>query len=346
VQITGKKYPPAAEVDCGESGLCLRMFAAIAALSSRPISLLASGSLRQRPVGMVEDALRLFGVECRSQNGYPPLFVRGPLQGGRAVIEGKASSQHLTGLLLTLPVTASDSHLEVIGLESKPYIRMTLATMRRFKIRAEANAALNSFFIPGGQHYEATEYECAGCWSAAAFMLVAGAIGGKVRVRGLDLRSPQADRAVVDVLRHCGALVTEDEESITVARAELRAFSFSAGDCPDLVPSLAVLAACCTGTSQISGCQRLRHKESDRKQALVSELGRLGVRIAVSGDTLLITGGLIEGGAVATHNDHRMAMAMAIAGLVSRSGVTLDDHACVAKSYPAFFQDLGMLRRK
>jgi 3-phosphoshikimate 1-carboxyvinyltransferase len=340
VSVEGWHRPPSGRADCGESGLALRMFAAIAALHDREITLDGHGTLRSRPIGMIEDALRACGVACRSQDGRLPLVVRGPLRGGPVTVDGSVTSQHITGLLFALPLAAEDTHLVVLRPASRPYLAMTLRTLAGFGIGVEATPDLSAFRLPGRQRYRPTDCRVEGDWSGASCLLVAAAIAGRVEVDNLDVESPQADRAVLDVLQQAGARVTVADRTVAVEQGSPAAFEWDAGDAPDLVPALVALACHCPGTSRITGVSRLRHKESDRASALVEMLHAMGGVAAVDADALVVTGAPLRGGSVETRHDHRIAMAAAVAALRSTSGVTLDDPWCVAKSYPRFFDDL------
>ena len=344
LRIQGGAGPRARILHCGESGFCLRATAAVAALGGDGYLLTGEGSLNRRPMDMVLEPLRQLGAHCETRGGFAPITVRGPLKGGLARVDGSASSQFLSGLLLALPAAAADSELEVAGLRSTPYVRMTLEVLAAFGVAVEVDPGLTRFRIRGGQRYQGVELAVEGDWSGAAFMLVAGAVAGEVTVTGLNRASAQADRAVLEALAAAGAGLHWEGSALRASRGDLRAFSFDATDCPDLFPPLAALACHCRGTSRIAGCERLSHKESDRGAALVSELSALGARLEVRGGVMEITGGPLAGGQVDPHNDHRMAMACAVAGLGSRLGVTMEGETCVAKSYPDFFQALASLR--
>ncbi len=340
LEIRGGLNPRTHEFDCGESGLCLRVFAPIAALGGGEMTLHGRGSLMNRPAGMVESALTQLGVTCESRNGFPPIRLKGPLKSGHVKVDGGSTSQHISGLLFALPVVQGDSHVEVANPHSKPYLQMTLSTLERFGVRIEHDEALTNFFIRGGQSYTPVHYRLEGDWSGAAFMLVAGAVAGQVTVENLNPDSLQADRAILDALRQCGAEVLCDAAAVTVRKNELLAFEFDAHDSPDLVPPLAVLACYCQGTSLISGTERLKIKESNRTRALISELTKMGARVSEHEDCLRITGELLKGASVRTQGDHRIAMAAAVAALGAEQETVLDDADCVSKSYPNFFQDL------
>lgn len=333
-----------AVLDCGESGLCLRLFAPIAALRCEPVVLAGSGSLRCRPVGPLEPALRRLGAFCTTEDGYPPVKVRGPLCGGRAAVDGSAGSQILSGLLMALPLCPADSELEVSDLASRPYALMTLRLLEKFGARIETDPGFARVRIRGRQVYRARTIEIEGDWSGAAFLLVAGALAGRATVSGLDPASSQPDRRICEVLADAGARVHATGRAVTVEHGRLRGFTVDAADCPDLFPPLAVLACGAAGRSRIAGVRRLAHKESDRGRALVEELGSLGARIRIDGDAMEIEGGPLGGGIVDARGDHRIAMAGAVAGLIAPSGTMVKGWACVAKSYPGFFtalRDLG-----
>jgi len=340
VVVQGGLGPRGGELDCGESGLCLRLFTAVAALRPEELVLSGRGSLLRRPVDMVERPLRDLGAFCQTKDGFPPVRVRGPLAGGTAFVDGSTSSQFLSGLLIALPLAGRDSRLVVKNLKSRPYVDMTLQVLEAFSVRVR-NENYEEFVVPGGQVYESADIEVEGDWSAAAALLVAGAIGGKLRVWGLRPDSVQADRRVLAALGAAGARVKVFGDGAEVEGGDLRAFSFDATDAPDLLPPLVALACHCAGTSSLAGASRLRQKESDRAAVLAEEFGRLGARIAVEGDIIEVRGGMLAGGEVHSGGDHRIAMALAAAALAARGTVAIDGAECVAKSYPRFFEDLA-----
>jgi 3-phosphoshikimate 1-carboxyvinyltransferase len=339
----------------------MRMFPPIAALFPAEGRIFGKGSLLKRKVGMMEAPLRALGASCSTKNGKPPITVRGPLHSGSITIDGSESSQFLTGLLLALTICKGNSVIRVGNLKSKPYVRMTVSLQRKFGVRIKSDSRLSRFAIPGSQNYRAHSLSIEGDWSGAAFLLVAGAIAGKVHVSGLTRKSSQADKAVLSALKSAGAKVKVGKDSVIVSSAPLQAFKFNASDCPDLFPPLAVLACNCEGTSVISGAKRLAGKESDRAAALQAELGKMGAKLRVKGDLMFIKGRMsnrrgphkgaartsplpLRGGTVDSHNDHRIAMACAIAALNSQKGVRISGEKCVSKSYPQFFRDLKSLQ--
>ena len=318
------------------------MFAAIAALSQQELILTGHSALCNRPADMIPGPLQKLGADCESDNGHLPLKINGPLKGGRVKIDGSVSSQFLTGLLISLPVVAADSEINVENLKSKPYIDLTIEILKKFGIHIE-HQDYHRFFILGGQKYRPAEFKIEGDFSGAAFLLVAGALYGRIGVTGLNLNSCQADRAILDLLKQSGAQIEFSSDEIRVANSDLRAFACDATHFPDLFPPLVALAAGCKGLSRITGAGRLLYKESDRAAVLKTEFGRLGIDIQIEGDTMLIPGSRIRGGLVEAHNDHRIAMALTVAGLGADQPVTIDGAECVAKSYPEFFNDLKMV---
>lgn len=341
-------------LDCGESGLALRMFSPVAALLSGDVTLTGKGSLLRRPVKMIGDALGQLGVTAATNDGFLPVRLNGKLKGGRALIDGSSGSQLLTGLLMALPLAETESRIDVANLTSRPYISLTLDLLADFGIRIE-NRDFMTFTIPGRQSYWSHEFTVEGDWSGAAFLLVAGAIGGgtgskvdrepagRVAVGNLNPDSRQADRAVMSVLESAGANVSVSPGRITASPSHLRVFTFDATDAPDLFPPLAALAAFCDGVSTIRGVGRLRHKESDRAEAIAGVLEAMRIGVRISGDEMAITGGQVQGAVVSSHNDHRIAMMAAVMAAGAAAPVTITGAEAVAKSYPGFFEDLSRL---
>lgn len=338
--IKGGFNPVGQKLECGEAGLSLRMFSPLAALSDRTMLMNGTGSLLKRPVQMITDCLNQLGCRCQSQDGYLPVWIRGPLKSGRAVIDGSVSSQLLTGMLLALPVVKGDSEVFVANLQSRPYIDMTINILKQFGITVEHHE-YETFQISGKQKYRPATLTVEGDWSGAAFLLVAGALAGEITVSGLQPDSFQADRQVLKALGYAGAQIEVGENQITVSRKELRAFDFDATHCPDLFPPLVALAAHCNGVSRIEGVGRLIHKESNRAKVLQEEFYKLGISMRVENGNLYVTGpSLMKTGEVDTHGDHRIAMAAATVAMISRTPVRINGAECVAKSYPEYFRDI------
>ena len=303
-----------------------------------------------------------------------PLSLKGPLKPGRADISGKHGSQIISGLLMALPFAERNSTLVVHEPKSIPYMFITLEVLKKFGIKT-GNEMLGGrdflesdgdwslctemvFKVKGGQKFKAADIDLEGDWSAAANFLVAGAVFGKVELQGLDTTSLQADLSVMDILMDAGASLSQtdgDRGNITVQRAPLKSFNVDASNCPDLFPIISVLAAFCEGTSRLAGVGRLANKESDRAKAIIGMLTQMGVNAWVEGDEMfiegktyvqrLLSGELLHGGAYTSHHDHRMVMALKVAQFGADGPITIDDEACVAKSFPQFHQIYDQMAR-
>ncbi len=244
---------------------------------------------------------------------------------------------------------AKDVSIKVNNLKSKPYIDLTLDVMKQFGLQLPENKNYEEFIFhsdfeipPSGGGGAA--YTVEGDWSGGAFLLIAGAIAGPITVRGLDLSSTQADKAIVDALMAANAGIAMDAKGIQLHPVEMDAFYFDATDCPDLFPPLVALAAYCNGKTTIKGVSRLAHKESDRAITLQDEFDKMGVTIDLKGDEMIIHGGgKVKGADVHSHHDHRIAMACAVAALKADSEMVIDEAQAVKKSYPDFYEDLKKL---
>jgi 3-phosphoshikimate 1-carboxyvinyltransferase len=350
VQVTSDGIKPVGQtINCGESGLSVRMFTSIAALSEQELSVTGTGSLTRRPLGFFNDVLPQLEVSCESNNGTLPLRIKGPLQPKDIEVDGTLSSQFLTGLLFSYAAAdASDVTIKVNHLNSKPYIDLTLQVIEAFGLKSPVNRNYEAFYFPPtgpkGAASDATlGFTVEGDWSGAAFLLVAGAVNGDIIVKELDVFSTQADKAILQALMQAGTLISIEEQQLHVRKSSLKAFHFNAVDCPDLFPPLVALAAYCEGTSVIEGVHRLTHKESNRALTLQEEFGKMGIDVSFQDDLMLIKGGTVREASVHAHHDHRIAMACAVAALQGTGAVAIDDAQAVNKSYPQFWEHLQQL---
>lgn len=324
----------AVDLNCGESGSTLRFLLPVAAAFGRTCTFRGSGRLAQRPLREYRDILEPHGVKLTflSEQNLP-VRVQGTLRSGHFRVPGGVSSQYLTGLLLALPLLDGESRIELTSpLQSAPYVELTLAVLRQFGI--EVSAREQGWVIPGGQSYSLppTLPIVEPDYSQAAFWLTAGFLGHEVVVEGLNPHSKQGDRAVVEILAELEAASPEQEVRIDAAQI------------PDLVPILAVAACYRPGRTVIARAERLRWKESDRLRAICQELQNLGGEIGETEDGLIIEGGKpLLGGRAQAHNDHRIAMSLAVAALNTKQGVWIRGAEAVRKSYPGFFQELKRL---
>ena len=342
IAIEGGLKPQSSTLNVGESGLATRLFTPIASLNPTPITIEGEGTLLYRPMTMMIEPLRQLGVQVRDGGGFLPIEVQGPMHGGDITVDGSVSSQFITGLLLALPLAQEDTTLHVTSPVSIPYIDMTIETARLFGVEIMHNEGdYTQFFIEGRQQYTPADIAIEGDWSGAATLLVAGAIAGEVTVKNISTLSKQADTAICHALERAGAGLIIEQDSITVSKRKLRGFEFDATNAPDLFPALAALAAAAEGESVIIGTDRLRHKESDRAETIYHEYEKLGIEVDISEKNIMrIRGGEILPATTFSHNDHRIAMSIAISALRCQGEVVIENAECVEKSYPTFFEDL------
>ena len=329
--------------NCGESGSTLRFMLPVCCALGIPAEFVMKGRLPERPVAPLLEQLALHGCEISASEGG--LRVQGKLRSGVFELPGNVSSQFVSGLLFALPLLEGDSEIFVEGKEeSAPYIDMTLDTVKSFGIDAKRREGY--YRIDGGRGYSTTgTARVEGDWSNAAFWLCAGAAGGRgVTCTGLNTRSRQGDMAVIEVLERFGAAVSCIGDSVTVKPARLGGIRIDAGDIPDLVPVLSVVAAAAQGETEIYNAGRLRIKESDRLRAVTETLRALGADISELEDGLLIRGnGALRGGKVSSFGDHRVAMMAATASVLCEGPVEISGAESVNKSYPGFFKDFVTL---
>lgn len=380
---TGGNVADNASFFTGESGLLTRLMIPLsAALYRHPVTIEGTGTLIGRPLKGAAGILAPFGTVLKpleAQGKNPdgtipdpkvPLTVNGPLLAGKADISGKDGSQLVSGLLMALPLLDEDTVIHVHDPRSIPYMFITMDVLRRFgiKIASEMEGDEDfmetqdwslctgiTFKIKGRQKYSPASFQIEGDWSAAANFLVAGALFGRVRLSSLDTTSLQADISIMDILMDAGASISqlnaeggeEDHKGIiTVQRAPLRAFESDLNNCPDLFPIVSVLAAYCHGKNRLKGFKRLEGKESNRGEAILDMLTRMGVEAWAEDDELIVvgeslecrflSGNMLKGGRFTTSHDHRMAMALSVASLATDTPVEMDDTDCLAKSFPGF----------
>lgn len=332
-------------INCGESGLSARLFTPIAALSNQPITIEGEGSLLQRPMRFFEEVLTRLNVSITAEDAYLPFAVSGPLQAKNIVVNGNLSSQFISGLLLALSASATENIiLEVDNLVSKPYIDLTLEVLSLFG-KTIYHQDYRYFHIhPSTFSFPQTiEVTIESDWSSAAFWIAAATIQGSVALLGLNKKSNQADKIILDIIRKIGAKTLWENDVLKISSGDLNPFDANLTDAPDLFPVLAVLAACCHGQSKLTGLHRLIHKESNRAESISHLLAQLAVPFAVEQDTLIIQGvksfNTIE---YDCPNDHRMAMAAALAPLHSEGAIEIVNAECVNKSYPDFWKDCAI----
>lgn len=329
--VTGIEKPPAkAEIDCRESGSTLRFLIPIAAALGVEATFYGSGCLPTRPITPYIEEFPKHGVEFLSD--IMPYHIRGKLTAGIYPVTGDISSQFITGLLFALPLLEGASIIRLTSpLQSKPYADITVRCMQSFGI--ETLEFDGNYSVKGIQSYKPCEYTVEGDCSQAAFFAVANKLGSSINMQGLNPATVQGDRAVFDII----------DNMLTVGQ-NYTGFDVDASDIPDLVPILTVLAAFADSPSHITGCKRLRIKESDRLESISSTLNSLGAKVSIKEDSLEIEGvKTLNGGICDSCNDHRIVMSLAIASTRCTEPLVITNAQCVAKSYPTFFEDFRAL---
>jgi 3-phosphoshikimate 1-carboxyvinyltransferase len=338
-------------IDCGDSGATLRFTMPVAALAPESSVFVLGKSLEQRPIAPLLQSLRQLGVEAYHQrlNGKASIVVKGGgIAGGKATMRGDISSQYISGLMFACPMARADTEITLTTpLESKGYVKMTQAVLAEHGITLYIPEDFNCLHIPSNQKYKPCSHRVPGDFSSAAFLLAAGAVtSSDVRVKNLNYEAVQGDKAILEVLKRMGVngRVCPDSVAIEGNGGLLEAVDVDARDIPDLVPVCAVLACFARGTSKIHDAHRLRHKESDRLLSLYLELRKMGAKITMDEGSLTVEGPCtLHGAVVNPHNDHRIAMACAVAALGASGETRVQDAECVRKSYPRFFNDLHLL---
>lgn len=341
LSLSSGPLAPPGTLYCRGSGTTIRIATAISVLVGEPVILYGDASLNRRPMLHLAEALRSLGarVEC-APGCTPPLLVRGPRGGplrDSVDVAGWVSSQFVSALLFISPILGLE--VRVSGrVRSRPYIDLTVRVLEAFGLRV-SRRGYEAFRVRG--YYKPSTFTVPGDYSSASFMLAAGALAGSVTVGNLDPGDPQADRAILDILESMGARVVRGDGWVRVEEGPLEAIDVDLSDSPDIAPIVSVLAAFARGTSMIRGVGHLAFKESNRLEAIVSNLRRIGVEASVvGGEAIVVRGGPVEGGSVDSYGDHRIAMAFAIAGLASRRPVRVFNSERISDSYPSFVRDL------
>lgn len=333
-------------IDCGESGSTLRFLIPLG-LIGIPVTFTGKGKLVERPLDSYFAIFEKQGISYETNKSCLPLTVNGRLQPGHFELPGDVSSQFISGLLFALPLLDGDSTITITSeLESYGYVDLTLEMLERFGVRVEHDNH-REYRIQGGQQYKNSQCSIEGDYSQSAFWLTAGTIGRPISCSNLYPRSLQGDKAVIDIIRAMGGHISEEQDTFTAHPTPTSGTTIDASQCPDLVPVLTVLAAVSKGTTHIIKAGRLRIKECDRLKAIAQELNKVGAHVEEQEDSLIIHGKPeLQGGVVESWNDHRIAMAMAVASIKCKEPVTILGSECVSKSYPHFWEDFAMLGGK
>lgn len=341
---SGKLNIVDSNIDCFESGSTLRFLVPLAAAAGGKATFEGRGKLIERPIQPYYDIFDSQSIKYRNTGGKLPLTIDGKLRPGEFKIKGNISSQFISGLLFALPLLDGDSKIKTAELESRPYIDLTLYALKRFGISVE-NKDYKEFNIIGNQNYKAADCRIEGDFSQAAFWLAAGTLGSDVACSGLNMDSLQGDKDILNIIEGMGGSISIEGDKIKATPSKTKGVIVDASQIPDLVPVIAVLAALSSGTTKIINAGRLRYKESDRLHSISCELNAVGADVKEQEDGLIIEGKqMLEGGSVDSWNDHRIAMALAIASTRCKNPLIIKNGDCIKKSYPDFwdvFRDLG-----
>jgi 3-phosphoshikimate 1-carboxyvinyltransferase len=336
-----------ASLDAGNAGTAMRFLTGFVTLGRGRFRIDGSPRMRQRPIGALLDALLAIGVAACSElgNDCPPIVIDmsgSRIAGGTAQIDANLSSQFVSALLMPAPLWRDGLQLTVIGETARPFIDMTLRLMADWG--AQSSCTGNVIVVAGGQHYKAMDYVVEPDVSGASYFAAAAAlVGGSVRIHGLRRESVQGDTEFFAILEKTGARISWQTDGLVVDGAGvLRGVDVTMNAMPDMVPTLAAIAPFASTPTRIRGVGFIRHHESDRIRALATELRRLGATVDEYEDGLGIAPSKIHEATVETYDDHRIAMAFAVAGL-KVAGVSISNPGCVAKTYPDFFRDLRAL---
>ncbi len=345
----GKLKPVAGELNVGESGVGMNFLTSAACLSEKPVVLTGTGRLNERPIGEVVEGLRQLGckIEYIDKDGFPPIKVfGGGIKGGFAKMKGQKTSQYFSSLAISSPYALTPVLLECVDtMTEQPYFDITLQMMQEFGIEAQ-NHNYKQVLIPNGKKYSAKDITIEGDYSSASFFFLAAAIcKSKVTVAGLNPNTKQGDKAFLDLMKKMGCNVTSTTDGVCIEGRQLNAIEQDMSNLPDLVPPLAIAAAFAKGTSRLTNIGHLRLKESDRLAVMASQLHKMGVNAACNQNSLIIEGSsTIHGADIDPHNDHRIAMSFAVAGLAT-GNQKIQNEMCVAKSFPDFWQRLEIFTK-
>lgn len=336
-------------VDCANSGTTMRLVTATAALSAGLTVLTGDGSLRSRPQGPLLSAIEALGgrAESTRANGQAPLVVGGPIDGGRVSIPGDVSSQFVSALLMAGAGTKAGIDIELeTELKSAPYVEITVEVLSEFGV--DAGRTGGGFAVDGEQPYRSGgSYRVPGDFSSMSYLLAAGALTGEELEVGGAYPSAQGDSAIVTILERMGADISWHSETgvIAVRGSELEGVEIDVGDTPDLLPTLAVLGAVADGETHIVNAEHVRYKETDRVSAMAEELAKLGATVEETAETLTVHGdeSTLQGARLDGRGDHRIVMALAVAGLLAEGTTVVEGAEHVDVSFPDFFETLADL---
>ncbi|OGB64729.1 MAG: 3-phosphoshikimate 1-carboxyvinyltransferase [Caldithrix sp. RBG_13_44_9] len=345
VIFTGKRKIPAqaVQLDFGNSGTSARLLTAVAAYLPGDFILSGSPRMQQRPMKPLLEALISAGTNIEHRNGFLPITIRGgQLRGGEVVIDASYSSQFLSALMLVAPCTEKGFRITPSGeVASAGYVELTAALQRKYGIDIQWQK--QNIFIPGSQNYQIDQAVVEGDYSNISYFVVGAAIsGGEVQISGLEKNSAQGDRVILQLAKKAGASIHWSKDRVKITAGSLRGIDENMNSCPDLVPSMAVMALFADTPSRFRQVGHLQYKESDRLAAIIENIRRLQGKAYLENDNLIIQPSALAGASLPTYKDHRIAMSFAMAGLLI-PGIRIEEPECVQKSFPEFWHYFDQL---
>ncbi len=336
--FSGNPENPEKPLDLRNSGTSFNLVCGIVSLGNFEAILDGDDSLRSRPVEPLLSALRNLGAQAMSinGNGKPPVRIKGRIKGGKTTVNG-ISSQFLSSLLISTPLADNDTEIYVTDLHEKPYVEMTLKWLDEQNIRYEKKEDLSHFIVYGNQSFGPFEKQIPGDWSSATFPLVAAAItGSEVLIKGLDINDVQGDKKIIEYLKNAGATIASNPDGITVKGDSLKCMEIDLNETPDALPALAVLGCAAEGTTVLANVPQARIKETDRIRVMAEELSKMGAEIEEMEDGLIIRKSNLKGTLVNGHKDHRVVMALVLAGLIADGETAITTAESVSVTFPEF----------
>lgn len=340
--IGGKKLLDEVFIDVGNSGTTLRIFTALAATFDKKVTFDGDSSVRQRIMTPLFSALRNLGADIESNKEKCPFSITGPIIGGATTVDG-ISSQFLTALLFSTPLINGDTEIIVDNLHEKPYVSITLDWLNKQQIKFH-NKGLDWFKVKGGQSFKPFDSRIAADFSSATFAVCAAAItGAEILITGLDFSDYQGDKLVFDYLEQMGLDIKHTLKGVLVKGGNLTGVELDINDTPDALPALAVAACFAKGKTTLFNVKQARLKECDRIAAIATELKKMGATIEELPDGLIIEGGALTGAKVHGYHDHRMVMALGLAGMGASGETIIDTAEAISVTYPGFIEDYKKL---
>lgn len=341
VSVSGGNSPFIQQINCGESGLALHLFSGILAAQSKRFTIIGEGTICKRRQNDLVGSFRNIGLEVFTIDNRLPINISGQINKFDIKLGKLSGSQTLSALFLAYSKLGQNTKIEVDEFNSHYYAAMTIQALARHGVIVK-NDNFQRFSIQSNQIIESADIQIEGCWSSISFWCILGALGHGIIIEGLNSDSLQPDRAITQILEAIGARIIQHGNIYEVLGSEnsLKAFTFDATNCPDLIPNLVVLAAFCEGSSEIIGVNRLENKESNRAEAILNEFSKIGIDIQRDNDRFIIRQSKINDAKVSAHSDHRIIMALELASALSKKNIQIDETKNVSKSYPEFYTDL------